>query len=273
WLTDNEFIRRYVVDGKPYIQVVMFWKHQNPHYKEPPSTIPPEPKTQGIRVNHRTETLGSALNHGASSGGKPSKGALSPPTGEGQTGLIPDSGFLTPDSGSLIPDSPSRRRPSVDNFKSESEIHQRVEAIKRIYPKAARQDWITAEKLIRNLVMDGTRWEDITAGVTRYAKLCAATNRRAQNPGLWFGAVDRPWLQEWPIPASNGKGHIAKPSDEAAWAEAKSLAGEIGFRDPFPAETASSYMIQVKQARDRPPDVPLSERRGLAGIKRIGSST
>jgi hypothetical protein len=105
WLTENEFIYRYSIDGKAYIQVVMFWKHQNPHYKEPPSTIPAGPKTLGNGVNHQTETLGSDVKDASSSGVKPSKVALSPPTVEGKTRLIPDSGFLTPDSGSLIPDS------------------------------------------------------------------------------------------------------------------------------------------------------------------------
>lgn len=34
------FILRYEVDGDRFIQVVNFAKHQNPHVKEPPSTIP-----------------------------------------------------------------------------------------------------------------------------------------------------------------------------------------------------------------------------------------
>ncbi len=39
-LHDRNFILRYEVNGKRYIQVVNFKKHQNPHVKEPPSTIP-----------------------------------------------------------------------------------------------------------------------------------------------------------------------------------------------------------------------------------------
>jgi hypothetical protein len=62
-------------------------------------------------------------------------------------------------------------------------------------------------------------------------------------------------------------------NDDAAWAEALSLAKEIGFREPHrPAESVTSYMREVTQFRDRPPEVPLSERRGLAGIKRIGAT-
>lgn len=42
-LTEQEFIRRYSVDGGNYIQVIKFLKHQRPHPKEPPSSIPAEP--------------------------------------------------------------------------------------------------------------------------------------------------------------------------------------------------------------------------------------
>lgn len=40
WLAANEFILRYQVAGKAYIQILMFRKHQNPHVKESPSEIP-----------------------------------------------------------------------------------------------------------------------------------------------------------------------------------------------------------------------------------------
>lgn len=70
----------------------------------------------------------------------------------------------------------------------------------------------------------------------------------------------------------NGKLASAAPNHDAEWAEAKTLAQEIGFRDPYPAETASSYAREVKSARDTPPKVPIAERIGLAGIKRIGAT-
>jgi hypothetical protein len=40
-LTRLGFLVRYAADGEAYIQIVNFLKHQNPHIKEPPSTIPP----------------------------------------------------------------------------------------------------------------------------------------------------------------------------------------------------------------------------------------
>ena len=40
-LQEYGFIKRYEVDGKRYIQVTNFSRHQNPHVKEKPSEIPP----------------------------------------------------------------------------------------------------------------------------------------------------------------------------------------------------------------------------------------
>jgi len=40
WLADNGFILRYERGGTRYIQIVNFTKHQNPHVREPSSTIP-----------------------------------------------------------------------------------------------------------------------------------------------------------------------------------------------------------------------------------------
>lgn len=68
--------------------------------------------------------------------------------------------------------------------------------------------------------------------------------------------------------SANGNGQ-AKPNDEAAWAEARAAAKDIGFRDPHPGDTVTSYARQVKAAKDAAPSVPLSERRGLAGISQL----
>jgi hypothetical protein len=65
WLAENGFILRYEASGQKFIQVVNFEKHQNPHVKEPHSTIP------------------APDGYGAS------------PV---QISLTPDSGLLTPDS-------------------------------------------------------------------------------------------------------------------------------------------------------------------------------
>lgn len=72
WLAEQGFIVRYEAEGRKLIQVVNFSKHQNPHCKEPASTIP-------APCEHSASTVPAVL--------------------------IPDSGYLIPDSPSLIPDS------------------------------------------------------------------------------------------------------------------------------------------------------------------------
>lgn len=49
------FITRYTVDGTPYIQVTNFLKHQNPHIREPQSTIPAPP--DGAPDQHSASTV------------------------------------------------------------------------------------------------------------------------------------------------------------------------------------------------------------------------
>ena len=53
-LENTGFIIRYAIDDSRYIQVVNFLKHQNPHIKEPESTIPAPDK-------HHTKTVPARL--------------------------------------------------------------------------------------------------------------------------------------------------------------------------------------------------------------------
>lgn len=82
-LEKHGFILRYAAGGIRAIQVLAWDKHQNPHVKEAPSTIPAPDK------------------HDASTVQAPDK---EQPLPEG-AGLIPDSGFLVTDSSPLIPSS------------------------------------------------------------------------------------------------------------------------------------------------------------------------
>lgn len=99
------FIVRYEAEGTAYIQIVAFYKHQNPHHREPESTIPP-PQSLGLLPDARTpkpEALGSCDDSKAR--GKPEASPRQdPPKSDLARGvnpadsLIPDSGFLIPDS-------------------------------------------------------------------------------------------------------------------------------------------------------------------------------
>lgn len=79
-------LKRYQVDGKRYLQVVSFTKHQNPHRDEKPSTIPEPPQHTGA-IN-QTPPL-----HHASTMQAPCKQDADTVA----IGLTPDSCILTPD--------------------------------------------------------------------------------------------------------------------------------------------------------------------------------
>ena len=89
-----QMIERYEVDGKRFIQVTNFSKHQNPHRDEKPSSIP------------------APIKHGANTVQAPCKDdALTMPVG-----LIPDSLLLIPDSSTkdTTPDGVVCPRPAAD---------------------------------------------------------------------------------------------------------------------------------------------------------------
>lgn len=98
WLAEHGFIVRYTHGTGQYIQIVNFSKHQNPHMREPASTIPPPGAS--------TEQASDIATH---------KDA---PKSDSSTVLAPGSNdagpasCLLPDSGSLIKDM-AAKRPSV----------------------------------------------------------------------------------------------------------------------------------------------------------------
>lgn len=62
WLHNNGFIRRYTVDGKRFVVVCEFLKHQNPHKNESESSIP-SPDLSGAsseKIGTTPESIGSA---------------------------------------------------------------------------------------------------------------------------------------------------------------------------------------------------------------------
>lgn len=59
-------------------------------------------------------------------------------------------------------------------------------------------------------------------------------------------------------PKLNGKHLAPAPNHEAAWAEARSRAKAIGFRDPHPQESPGAYMTDIKMAESSPRSGPHS---------------
>jgi hypothetical protein len=97
WLCEHEFIRRYAVGGKRYIQIVAFDKHQIPHHREP-SVYPAEQlQSLGLESNIIDEKPRACL--GPDVGSELMKvGVINnlPP-------LNPESCFLNPESPILNP--------------------------------------------------------------------------------------------------------------------------------------------------------------------------
>jgi len=83
---------RYEVDGKKYIKIKGFKKHQNPHHKEKDSAIP-EP----VEVKPVPDS-GDNGSKPRQAPGKPQASPSQAEAGHVPVVLIPDSGFLIPDS-------------------------------------------------------------------------------------------------------------------------------------------------------------------------------
>lgn len=111
--------------------------------------------------------------------------------------------------------------------RANADDREQFDAIKAAYPPhAGRTDWLTAEHHIRRHIDAGATWEAMHAGVERYARHVAATNRLVLNPARFFGDGDRPWAQPWPVPPS--KAQVKQSSNIAAaqaWLEGTNAAG------------------------------------------------
>ena len=179
WLEQLEregCIVRYNADGTTCIQIRKWLNHQKID-KPSPSKLPVFDESSRILANPRERSS------------------------EDQGSRIKDQGM---DQGPC-----NAREPDTN----EEAIHANVLAIRAKYPKAQREDWITAEKLIRKLIGEGVSWSDLSDGVDRYQRLCKATNRMVLNPSRFFGDVDRPWSQEWPLPPTKADTRLAANID------------------------------------------------------------
>jgi len=93
-LSSKGMIIRYCVDGKRFIQICNFRKHQKPHHKEVDSEIPAPEKAN---VNNDSRMDESSMTHAwIKHDHEQAKDNASCPTDS--FNLIPDTGFLIPDS-------------------------------------------------------------------------------------------------------------------------------------------------------------------------------
>lgn len=138
------------------------------------------------------------------------------------------------------------------------------EAIRAAYPKGIYRaaEWGIAEKLIGQHVADGHGWEEILAGVKRYAAQKAATQsigtQYVKNPVRFFERVPgrRPeFIEDFPLPTPVDPKAAAKERAEQLerdrlrrLMEGRAARGLAGFRDPYPHEKADGYETQLRLA-------------------------
>lgn len=162
-LSSRGFIVRYQTDSGSYIQVVNFGKHQNPHMKEPASTIP-APCLSGEN------------------------------TGISGTGPA-DSLNLIPDTPSLIPDTSTRKRTGHG-------YSEEFETAWAAYPKRPGASKADSVKAWNARIKEGVDPQTIYAGVVRYAAYCKATissPKYIKQPATFFGS-GRHYESTWEIP-------------------------------------------------------------------------
>lgn len=207
-LYEMGFISRYKIDGKQYIQVIEFKKHQRPHHTEKESDLPecsPKyliPKGEG-KLNGK-----STLNHGELT------------SLERSDSLIVDS--LIPDS--LIPDSKTYATAIQKN------LDRNFENFWLAYPKRPGANKTQAAKAWRARMNEGASIQDIAYGTKRYRDYCEAMQIEPQfiKQASTFLGPNKHYLDDW----------IAAGKQNARQNFADRLTGKNGDDDEFTIEPA-----------------------------------
>lgn len=105
-LHNRGFIYRYIVGRAKYIQILNFHKHQNPHCKEPESTIPDPPLECFDHYEAPDEYQNGTMQEQCLHSSGPADPGF----------RIPDPPSLIPDPPSPLPDSPTPVAPDEDGF-------------------------------------------------------------------------------------------------------------------------------------------------------------
>jgi hypothetical protein len=167
-LDEEGFIRRYVVDGQPLIEVVNFAKHQTPHHREKDSTLPGPPVV--------------------SLGLDPGK----PKEGPGLAPLIPDS--LIPDSKNLSSDVGTPDQEKTSFYRQHQDVKkpaakpsreaERLAALLQTEILRNKPDYRITPHQLRNWAVTAER---MTRRDGRSAERIAEVIRWAQRDSFWMG--------------------------------------------------------------------------------------
>lgn len=190
-LEERGFVARYVVDAAPYIAIPNFTKHQNPHVREPASSIP----APGW--------------HGANHGGAQNAHSASTVQEQGSHSSGPA------DSPSLIPDSPSQRKPLAQLAERPTDPAQEFERFWSAYPRHVGKR--AAEKAFAKLQPDEELMGVVLAALERQGKSVQWRRDGGQyipHAATWLNG--RRWEDE-AEPARGDGAHGAPDNDSESW--------------------------------------------------------
>lgn len=177
-LDRHGFISRYEVDGRRFIQVVNFAKHQNPHIKEAASEIPAQGEHGASTVQVKCDTGTSPADS-----------------------LIPHPSSLNPHPSSLK----TSAKPRGEEYPVEFEA-----AWAAYPPRAGGASKRDAFKAWAARVKGGADPEAILAGVKRYAAYCVQSKtepRYVKMPATFFGPGEH-FKEAWEAPKRTGSPRV-----------------------------------------------------------------
>ncbi len=180
-LQSRGFILRYTHGARRFIQVLNFVKHQNPHVKEAPSTIP-------APGEHDASTVLATLN--------------------------PESPLLNPDSGNLIPDSLLPEPDAASAAEREQEDEKKPKRPQQKYPDDFETFWKAYPSGNGNKARSYDQWKRIAPDAELMADILAGVELWKQSDRWKRGFVkaaetwlkDAWWANDPPgIPMVNGR--------------------------------------------------------------------
>lgn len=211
-LTQFDFIRRYVADGKKVIQIVSFSKHQIPHGKEADSQLPDE---HGVYTVHERNKSGLVTgNFSTYTSQAQCKHSASTVPEQCEHPLNPESPILNPeiknllsesdDSNSLPAETKTDNVVKIDSAKPQIPYQQIIDAYHEALPElpAVRLQTEARRKAIKSRWMqmlnsdrgDGTlRYTDAESGIRWWAQYF----NHVRHNSHWLGDNDRGWTADF----------------------------------------------------------------------------
>ena len=195
-LASTGMVARYEVDGKRYLQVVNFTKHQNPHRDEKASTVPDQ-------EGNLATPAPAPKKHGANTVQAPDKDGANTVA----IGLNPDPGFLIPDSPTETAGKPAAPAKPAPVSRGDKTLKTYIAEC-----KAAGEKPIPEGHYVRTYCRDAGITDDMAAiAWLRFREDHTIGTRKAKRytdwPAAFANSVKDRWYRLW----------LVNPEGEANW--------------------------------------------------------